>query len=135
MAKTVMIVDDSLTVRMDLAQAFDAAGFRTIPCGSAGEARVALAGQAMSAVILDVQLPDGDGLSLVQEVRASPAGAQAAILVLSSAAEVQHRLHGLRTGADEFVGKPYDVGYVVARARELVRARGGARPRGARACW
>jgi two-component system NtrC family sensor kinase len=132
LSQTVLIVDDSLTVRMDLAQAFDAAGFRTIPCGSAGEARVALAGQAMSAVILDVQLPDGDGLSLVQEVRASPAGAQAAILVLSSAAEVQHRLHGLRTGADEFVGKPYDVGYVVARARELVRARAAPGAGGAR---
>jgi two-component system NtrC family sensor kinase len=119
----VLIVDDSLTVRMDLADAFQAAGFHPVPCATAAEAREAFARHSPAVVLLDVLLPDGDGVELLEELRASAKGASVAVLMLSSEAEVRHRIRGLRTGADEYVGKPYDVGYVVARARDLVRAR------------
>jgi two-component system, NtrC family, sensor kinase len=122
MTDAVLIVDDSLTVRMDLAEAFNAAGFRTLPCRSAAEARVELARGSLEAVVLDVVLPDGDGVELLAEVRSS-ASASAVVLMLSSEAEVKHRIRGIETGADEYVGKPYDTGYVVARTQELVRMR------------
>ncbi len=76
-----------------------------------------------SIVVLDVLLPDGDGVALLEELRATPGGASLAILMLSSEADVADRIRGLRTGADEYVGKPYDTGYVVAKTRELMRAR------------
>ncbi|HEV8701790.1 MAG TPA: response regulator [Candidatus Polarisedimenticolia bacterium] len=117
----VLIVDDSLTVRMDLAEAFSAAGFRPLPCGSAGEARQILARERVAIVILDVLLPDADGIEFFQEVRASPSAAGAPVLLLSTEAEVRDRIRGLSSGADEYIGKPYDAGYVVSRARELVR--------------
>ncbi len=61
MSEKVLIVDDSLTVRMDLADAFEAAGLHPVLCPSIREAREAFATQAIDLVILDVLLPDGDG--------------------------------------------------------------------------
>jgi DNA-binding response OmpR family regulator len=123
MTDTVLIVDDSLTVRMDLAEAFEAAGFRPLPCATAAAARAALAREPISVVILDVILPDGDGVELLEELRARDSGSNTVVLMLSSEAEVKDRIRGLTTGADEYVGKPYDTGYIVAKARDLLRSR------------
>lgn len=123
MTYAAFIVDDSLTVRMDLDEAFAAAGFQTVPCASAAEARAALARMRADVVVLDVLLPDADGVEFLKEFRALPEGASAVVLLLSSEAEVKDRVRGLRTGADEYVGKPYDTTYVVARARALLRSR------------
>jgi DNA-binding response OmpR family regulator/two-component sensor histidine kinase len=120
---TVLIVDDSLTVRMDLAEAFETAGFHPVLCASVATAREALAGGPVELAVLDVLLPDGDGVALLAELRASTAGVATVVLMLSSEAEVHDRLRGLRTGADEYVGKPYDRSYVVARAAELLQQR------------
>jgi DNA-binding response OmpR family regulator len=125
MTPTVVIVDDSLTVRMDLRDAFEAAGFAARACASAAQAREAFAAGGVDVAILDVLLPDGDGVELLRELRASAAGADVVVLMLSSAAEVAQRIRGLRTGADEYVGKPYDPQYVIAKARELLRQRRG----------
>jgi two-component system NtrC family sensor kinase len=124
----VLIVDDSLTVRMDLADAFEAAGFRPLLCSSIREAREAFTAQAIDLVILDVVLPDGDGVELLKEIRANSAIGDLPILMLSSEAEVKDRIRGLQTGANDYVGKPYDAGYVVARGRELLRARQNENP-------
>jgi DNA-binding response OmpR family regulator len=120
---TVLIVDDSLTVRMDLAEAFEAAGHRSVLCSSIREARDAFATQAIDLVILDVMLPDGDGVELLKEIRTRRTTSDLPILMLSNEADVKDRIRGLKTGATDYVGKPYDAGYVVARAGELLRQR------------
>jgi len=120
---TVLIVDDSLTVRMDLGEAFELAGFATMLCSTMAEARSALSTGSFSLIILDVLLPDGDGVDLLREIRQTPATAATLIMLLSSEAEVSDRTRGLKTGADEYIGKPYDQSYVVARALELLRKR------------
>jgi two-component system NtrC family sensor kinase len=120
MSHTVLIVDDSLTVRMDLHEAFGADGFATILCGTAAEARTAFAEGNFAAAVLDVVLPDADGVELLRQLRAMPGREDVVTVLLSSEIEVADRLHGLRTGADEYVGKPYDAGYVVARVRQLL---------------
>jgi two-component system NtrC family sensor kinase len=124
MRSTVLIVDDSVTVRMDLKEAFEAGGFHTSLAGSLTEAREALSLRGpFAVVVLDVLLPDGDGIDLLAEVRQDATLTNVVILLLSTETEVRDRIRGLRTGADEYVGKPYDRTYVVARARELVRQR------------
>jgi len=120
---TVLIVDDSLTVRMDLGEAFELTGFATMLCSTMAEARSALSTDSFSLIILDVLLPDGDGVDLLREIRQTPATAGNLVMLLSSEAEVSDRTRGLKTGADEYVGKPYDQSYVVARALELLRKR------------
>src|SRR4051812_33826999 len=120
MKGAVLIVDDSLTVRMDLAEAFEKAEFTVIVCASAAEMRAALRREPIALVVLDVVLPDGDGVELLGEIRANPSLATLPVLLLSTEAEVKDRIRGLHTGADDYVGKPYDASYVVSRALELV---------------
>ena len=126
MQPTVLIVDDSLTVRMDLADAFSAAGFRVVPCSTVGEARAALSRDPVDAIVLDVLLPDGNGVDLLTEIRSQQGETGPSVVMLSSEAEIKDRIRGLKTGADEYVGKPYDTGYLVARVHELMHARVGA---------
>jgi two-component system, NtrC family, sensor kinase len=117
----VLIVDDSLTVRMNLVELLEEAGLPVVPCATGQEARKALAKNEFSLVILDVLLPDADGIELLREIRATPRIDGTPVMLLSTESEVRHRIRGLTTGADEYVGKPYEPNYVVARARELVR--------------
>jgi DNA-binding response OmpR family regulator len=123
MIPRVLIVDDSLTVRMDLADAFRGAGFEVLLASDAAQARSFLQLEALDVLILDVILPDGDGVEILHEVRASESGGDLAVLMLSNEAEIADRVRGLRTGADEYVGKPYDVKYLLSRARELIAER------------
>ncbi|MQA29592.1 MAG: response regulator [Luteitalea sp.] len=123
MSQTVLIVDDSLTVRMDLAEAFQAAGFSPLLCATGADAREALSRVNPDVIILDIVLPDVDGVDLLEEIRRSPAGMRAVVVILSSEAEVGDRIRGLRTGADEYVGKPYDIAYLLAKVQELLRSR------------
>ena len=117
---TVLILDDSLTVRMDLVEAFTQAGWRTAPCATAAQAWEVLAGSHVDAIVLDVLLPDADGVDVLHDLRGRPDTSSVPVLMLSTEAQVKDRIRGLRTGADEYVGKPYDSAYLVARAQELV---------------
>jgi DNA-binding response OmpR family regulator len=121
MNPAVLIVDDSLTVRMNLMEILDNAGLKTQACATLAEARHALAEDRFALVILDILLPDGDGIELLEEIRATSSASGPAVMMLSTEAEIHDRVRGLTIGADEYVGKPYEPGYVVARARELVR--------------
>jgi two-component system, NtrC family, sensor kinase len=125
MTPNILIVDDSLTVRMHLAEAFSNAGFRALPCANVADARAVLASERIDVAILDVVLPDGDGIELLTEIRKPAAQRRVVVLMLTSEVEVRDRIRGLTTGADEYVGKPYDIGYVVARTRELLQREQG----------
>jgi DNA-binding response OmpR family regulator len=128
----ILIVDDSLTVRMDLREAFEEAGLRSIDCATAAAAREAFRSTAFGVVILDVLLPDGDGISLLEEIRHDERNSHAPVILLSTEAEVRDRVRGLTRGADEYVGKPYDASFVIGRARELLATGGPERAPDAR---
>ena len=123
MPAAILIVDDSLTVRMDLSEAFQASGFSTLLASSVAEAREVLARESVAVVILDVILPDEDGIELLREIRAAQLADAPFVLLLSTEADVRDRIRGISVGADDYVGKPYDTSYVIARVRELLRAR------------
>ena len=115
----VLVVDDSLTVRMDLRGALSAAGFAVTTCETKREAEIALRERTFSLAVLDVILPDGSGIELLGMIRATERLAFLPVMVLSTEAEVRDRVKGLTTGADEYVGKPYDITYLIQRARSL----------------
>lgn len=121
MRSLVLIVDDSLTVRMDLEEAFTDAGFTPTLCGDLATARLELAREQFVLVVLDILLPDGDGVDLLKELKENPATANIVVFLLSNEVEVADRIRGLAIGADDFVGKPYDCRYVIDRAHELLR--------------
>ena len=119
-APKALVVDDSLTVRMDLLEGLGAAGFDAMGCASLGEARAALAANQFDIAILDVRLDDGSGVDLLAEIRENEdEHTHTPVMMLSSKAEVADRVQALRTGADEYAGKPYVMSYVVTRALEL----------------
>lgn len=122
MSLHVLIVDDSLTVRMDLQEAFESIGVAATTCETLKAARETLARQKFSLVVLDVVLPDGDGVDLLREIKNTADASFTPVILLSTEAEVRDRVRGLRTGADEYVGKPYDPANVLARARQLMNA-------------
>ena len=120
------IVDDSLTVRMDLVEAFEAAGLRRHSVRNRRRGARGLATRkAFDLVVLDrASCPTATASSSFAEIRGAATGRNPVVMLLSSEAEVANRIRGLKTGADEYVGKPYDVGYVVARARGATAAHG-----------
>ncbi|MCE9584030.1 MAG: response regulator, partial [Planctomycetes bacterium] len=123
MKRRVLVVDDSLTIRGDLDEALSGAGFDVSAVGTLAEARRHLSAGGSDLVVLDVLLPDGDGIDLLRELRALP-GAPIPVILLSTEAEVKDRIRGVKTGADDYVGKPYDRDWLVSRARGLTRQRG-----------
>jgi two-component system NtrC family sensor kinase len=128
MKAQVLIVDDSITVRMDLKESLEEAGFETLCCATAAAAHDALGRHSYDIVILDVLLPDMDGLEFLRELKTSPATRSLPVMLLSSEDEVRDRVRGFQTGADEYLGKPYNPAQVVSRARELLR-RSAVQPR------
>jgi PAS domain S-box-containing protein len=123
MTLNVLIVDDSLTVRMDLVETFGSVGLETVACASAEEARKVLAEDCFSLVVMDVLLPDGDGIEILRTIRETPSTSDLPVILLSTESEVRDRIRGLTTGADDYIGKPYDRNYLIARARELLSLR------------
>ena len=121
MRPRILIVDDSLTVRMDLGEALQSAGFDTVLCTDICSAREALAHERAALVVLDILLSDGSGLDILKELRRSPATAQVPVLLLSTVDEVKNRVQTMNAGSVEFIGKPYDLGEVVARAQALTQ--------------
>lgn len=121
MTAEILIVDDSLTVRMALTETLEEAGFSCLSCPDGASARRALATDDFKLAVLDVLLPDDDGVELLKLIREDPRTAGMAVVLLSSEAEVRHRVRGLTAGADDYVGKPYDSTYLVGRVRDHLR--------------
>ncbi|MGE0449553.1 MAG: response regulator [Vicinamibacterales bacterium] len=124
MSASVLIVDDSPTVRADLQDAFEREGFTVRTAGTMQDGAAAIEEGGFGVVVLDIVLPDGDGLELLRRIRAGQQTASLPVMLLSTEAEVGSRIRGLKVGADDYVGKPYDRGHVVDRARQLMTASG-----------
>ena len=88
------------------------------------DAREALANIVYDAAILDLGLPDGDGLSLLAEVR--PISSRIPILILTARDSVDDRVRGLDSGADDYLVKPFAMTELIARTKALLRRPGGA---------
>lgn len=115
----ILIVDDDEDVA-DLARAqLRRAGYAADTAGDVEAARSALAGVAYDALVLDLGLPDGDGLNFLAELRR--AKRQFPVLILSARGRADQRVAGLKAGADDYLAKPFDVEELVARIQALLR--------------
>jgi len=89
--------------------------------GAAGEAACREPGY--DAAILDLGLPDGDGLQLLRQIRRG--GNTLPVIVVTARDSVPDRIRGLDHGADDYLGKPFDLSELAARVRALIRRRSG----------
>jgi DNA-binding response OmpR family regulator len=124
MTPNVLLIDDSLSVRVGLQHALTAAGFNVTACDSGSAGRKALRSGPFALLLIDIILPDANGIEIAVEARAFPPTAKTPIIMLSGECEVPHRIKGLNAGATDYIGKPFAPSYVVKRARQLTEMRG-----------
>mgnify|MGYP003626919597 FL=1 len=114
----VAILDDEAEIRRILADALSDAGFRTSTFSRATEFEAALKRTAPDVCLVDLGLPDRDGLALVHRL-ALESGAT--IIIISGRANINDRITGLELGADDYIIKPFEPAEVVARIRARLR--------------
>jgi DNA-binding response OmpR family regulator len=121
-APLVTILDDEPEIRQILTDVLQEAGFRTQSFARAREFEAALNHVTPDVCLVDLSLPDTDGLALVHRLALEQG---ASVIIISGRAQVQDRVTGLELGADDYITKPFDPAEVVARIR--ARIRGGNR--------
>ncbi|THD65090.1 response regulator transcription factor [Phenylobacterium sp.] len=124
---TILVVEDDASLNAALAATLKAAGFRPITARTAAEGLRWLVHYAPDLVLLDLGLPDRDGLGVIAEIRAR---GQTPIVVLSARDAEAMKVQALDLGADDYVQKPFGVEELLARLRAALRhgvqARGSA---------
>ncbi|WP_428310700.1 response regulator [Hydrocarboniphaga sp.] len=124
----VLIVDDEPQIRRFLRVSLSAEGMQVFEAASLAEARSALRADKPDLMILDLGLPDGDGLELIPQVRES---SSLPIIVLSVRDDEAGKVRALDAGADDYLTKPFGTGELLARIRAALRHRllaSGAQP-------
>ncbi|HET7050869.1 MAG TPA: response regulator transcription factor [Solirubrobacteraceae bacterium] len=114
-----LVVDDDRALRDVLRRALTLAGYDVRLAESGAAALAEVAGSAPDAVVLDVGLPDIDGLEVCRLLRRE--GNRVPVLMLTARAAVSDRIDGLDAGADDYLVKPFDVDELKARLRALLR--------------
>ncbi|MCL6282315.1 response regulator transcription factor [Ruegeria sp. 2012CJ41-6] len=115
----VTILDDEPAIRQILTDALEEAGFRTQCFARAREFEASLKRVTPDLCLVDLSLPDTDGLALVHRLALEQG---AAVIIISGRAQVQDRVTGLELGADDYITKPFDPAEVVARVRARLRS-------------
>ncbi len=117
-APLVSILDDEPEIRQLLTETLEDAGFRTLSFGRAREFEASLNNATPDVCLVDLSLPDTDGLALVHRLALERG---AAVIIISGRSQVQDRVTGLELGADDYITKPFDPAEVVARIRARLR--------------
>jgi two-component system, OmpR family, response regulator PrrA len=124
MIPTVLVVDDDRSIRDSLVRGLGLEGF-AVKAAADGETALDLLGSA-DILVLDLGLPGIDGIEVIRRIRGD--GGEVPICVLSARDEVEDRVRGLETGADDYLVKPFALAELVARLNALLRRRGEAEP-------
>lgn len=123
---SVLLIEDDRRLADMVGDYLGQAGFRVELAGSVQQARLRLARGRPDLLLMDVMLPDGDGLALTAEVRQSPRLQGLPILMLTARGDPADRILGLEIGADDYLPKPFEPRELLARVRALLRrAQGG----------
>jgi len=117
----ILLVEDDPTLSSIVQRSLSEAGHLVDLAGTLEQARFLWRIQELDAVLLDLSLPDGNGLQALREARAR--GDRTPVLVLTARNRTDERIAGLDAGADDYLGKPFDLAEVEARLRALVRRR------------
>ena len=121
MTTRLLLLDDDARLASMVSDYLRASGFDVTTAGSLAAGRERLAGGAFDALVLDLMLPDGDGLDLCRELRADPRHRQLPLLMLTARGEPTDRIVGLELGADDYLPKTFEPRELLARVKALMR--------------
>jgi two-component system KDP operon response regulator KdpE len=117
----VLVIDDEPPIRRLLRTALNANGFQVLEAGSGREGLAEIEAAKPDLIILDLGLPDMDGLDIIRALRKR--GDSTPIVVLSSRGEEAVKVDALNLGADDYVTKPFGIAELIARIRTALRHR------------
>jgi two-component system OmpR family response regulator len=118
-----LIIDNNQDECARLVENLRRAGYETVAVATASQAREALASQPFDLLLLELKLPDGDGLQLCNEIR-ERLGDNMIIILVSHKKSAVSRVVGIELGADDFMDKPCDAEELLARIEARMRRRG-----------
>jgi two-component system, OmpR family, response regulator len=121
----ILLVEDNQPLAEGLAQLLTGAGYAADWVSDGVSAEALAAAERFDLIILDLNLPEMDGLSFLRAIRARHN--QAAVLILTARGTPEDRIRGLDLGADDYLVKPFDIGEFEARVRSLLRRQAGLR--------
>lgn len=122
MKETILLVEDNPHIMEINREVLSAAGYRLLEAEDGRHCMAALAGNDVDLIVLDIMLPDADGLVLCRQIKALY---DVPILFLSALGENSQIIQGLRAGGDDYLSKPYDIGVLQARVEARLRASRG----------
>ena len=114
-----IVVDDDPDIRDLIVRQLRQEHYEVVPAGSLAELHQALSVHAADLIVLDLNLPDGDGLTLCRELRAE--GNDVPIIMVSARGSAIDRVLGLELGADDYLTKPFEPRELLVRIRNLLR--------------
>ncbi|EOW6701315.1 two-component system response regulator KdpE [Cronobacter malonaticus] len=120
---SVLIVEDEKEIRRFLRTALESEGLRVYDAGTLQRGLIEAATRKPDLVILDLGLPDGDGIDFIRDYRQ---WSQTPVIVLSARSDEQDKIAALDAGADDFLAKPFGIGELQARLRVALRRHGAA---------
>lgn len=115
----VLIVEDDDLIARGIVAGLQAHGMTADAVASVAETQAALATSHCDVLVLDLGLPDADGMALLKRLRAD--GSTLPVLILTARDAVEDRVAGLQAGADDYVTKPFDLAELAARLHALMR--------------
>ena len=122
MPETLLIIDDEVQIRRLLEITLSASGYRIVKAGDGKEGLIAAASHQPSCIILDLGLPDVDGLQILKELRV---WYQKPIIILSVRNAEEDVIKALDAGANDYLTKPFRTGEMLARIRSALRQNKG----------
>ncbi|CAN5750786.1 response regulator transcription factor [soil metagenome] len=121
MTARLLLIDDDARLSSMVGDYLRGSGFEVETAGSLAAGRERIAGETFDALVLDLMLPDGDGLDLCRELRANPRTRHLPLLMLTARGEPMDRIVGLELGADDYLPKPFEPRELLARVKALLR--------------
>jgi two-component system phosphate regulon response regulator OmpR len=121
MSARLLLIDDDARLSAMVGDYLRGSGYQVEVAGSLAQGRERLAGEPYDALVLDLMLPDGDGLDLCRELRNNPRTRQLPLLMLTARGEPMDRIVGLELGADDYLPKPFEPRELLARVKALLR--------------
>ena len=120
-AQRLLLIDDDARLAAMVGDYLRQAGFEVDAAGSLSAGRAKLRDGHYDALLLDLMLPDGDGLDLTRELRNDARTRRLPLLMLTARGEPMDRIVGLELGADDYLGKPFEPRELLARVKALLR--------------
>jgi len=117
-AATIVLVEDDTAVAKTMADALDSSGYHVWHAATGGEARASLSRSKPDLIVLDLMLPDVDGLVLCSGLKQM---APTPIVICSATPQKRDAILGLKLGADDFIAKPFDIYELEARLAAVLR--------------